>query len=197
MLEPPPRQPDDLDVLLAQKRLSGAEYDAIAQRVLAQAGRPARTRRIALYAAPILAAAAALLLVLLPRTDGLRSKGVQGPGTGLELLCGSGQLDRCEQGQLLTLRVEDVAAPGYLHAWAEPVAGGERIWYFAGDSAVPVTPKPGPQLLDRAVRVGAQHAPGQYRVHMVLAPARLERDALLGATDSAWTAVTTSLEISR
>jgi hypothetical protein len=198
MLEPPPREPDELDALLARKRLSGPEYDFIAARVLDQASRPARAKRVALYALPALAAAAVLALAILPGTDdGLRPKGASSTQPALELVCGSGTPGSCPQGELLTFRVEDVRKSGYLHAWAEPAGGGERVWYFEGTRAVPVEARSGPQVLRRAVRIGDQQPPGRYRIRLVLAAAPLDREALLQHTGDALADTTTWLEVIR
>src|SRR5687768_8824056 len=114
-MQEPPRKPDQLDVLLARKRLSGPEYDLIAARVLDGASRGARARRVALYAAPTLAAAAALVVALvLPRSDGMRAKGARTATPALEIACAIGGASSCPRGALLTFRVEDAPAAGYL-----------------------------------------------------------------------------------
>src|SRR5690242_7880096 len=114
-----PRKPDQLDALLARTRLSGPEYEFIAARVLDGVSRGARAKRLALYVAPALAAAAALVVALtLPDSDELRAKGARTAAPALEVACAGGGASSCPSGALLTFRVEDAAAPGYLHAWA-------------------------------------------------------------------------------
>ena len=72
---------------------------------------------------------------------------------------------------------------GMLMAWADPMNGGERIWYFPtgdGDTA-PVAPAAAIQTLRRGVRIGSEHAPGKYLVHLVLARRPLSRSEALAA----------------
>jgi hypothetical protein len=193
-MEEPPRKPDQLDALLARKRLSGPEYDFIAARVLDGVSRGARIRRVALYAAPALAAALVIAIVL-PGSDGLRAKGAHTRAPALEIACAIGGASSCPRGAVLTFRVEDAIEGGYLHAWAEPGAGGERVWYFSGPEAVPVEAGRGLHVLRRGARIVAGQAPGRYAVRLVLARERLDREALLDRPRAVLADVTVPLEV--
>jgi hypothetical protein len=75
-------------------------------------------------------------------------------------------------------RVSGAGDGGYLAAWAEPSAGGQRIWYLDG-ARVPANLEP--QLLPVAVTLGAEQPPGHYQIHLVLTQKPLSRDDLLAA----------------
>ncbi len=132
------------------------------------------------------AAAAVVLLVPRPESDGLRPKGRA--AAALEVACVGGTLAACPRGATLVFSVAlDPGHAGYLAAWAEPRAGGERIWYFSAETETPhvsgeaADTGDGVAVLKRGIRLGPEHAPGTYDVRLVVTAEPATRAALLGA----------------
>jgi hypothetical protein len=184
---PARRSDDDLDALLAHGRLSGAVRDRIFDRVAGEAGAGRRPGivwggrwSLGLGA---LAAAAAIVLVAIPREhappDALRAKGEGVPAVTLEVSCPGGTLAACPVGATLLFGAEGTGE-GFLAAYAQPRPAGERVWYFSADGESPMLrPMGGLQAASRAVRLGAEHAPGPYVLHLFLSRSPLTREALL------------------
>jgi hypothetical protein len=172
---------DELDALLARGKLSGPERDRMFERLAAGAAPP--RRRWWRLAVPLggLATAAVVLLVLFVGRDGFRERGER--GALLEVGCRDGARDRCPAGELLLFRVGGVDRPAWLAAYAEPVAGGERVWYFpTADGAAPaIEARAAPQVLAQGVRLGATQPPGRYNVKLVLLPSPPTRATALTA----------------
>src|SRR5262249_49600660 len=120
---------DELDRLLARGRLGGPRHERVLGKILAER----RWRRRMLWAAPALAMAAALVLILRPPDGGFRARG-GGEGPVIQVTCKDGQLEACPKGGTLVFRVDGATAGNYLIAWAEPVGGGSKIWYFAANA---------------------------------------------------------------
>jgi hypothetical protein len=186
------RKSDEIDHLLARGRMGGPAREEVLARVLdaqAPALAPWWRRAFAQYWAPVLAAAAILLFAIRPKDDRFTPKGAPSAGPALSVLC----VDACRPGSTLAFQVEDARAAAYLTAWAEPVAGGERVWYLEGTRA-PVDALAGMQTLKQAVRLGPSQPPGAYRVHLVLSAAPLSREVALG-THEAIAEVVVPLEV--
>ncbi|HEX7499961.1 MAG TPA: hypothetical protein VF524_06600 [Polyangia bacterium] len=75
-------------------------------------------------------------------------------------------LDACPTGSLLVVRAAGVR--GFVSAWAEPVGGGERIWYFSAETQSPrVDPALSPSAATtRAVKIGHEHVAPAYVVEI-------------------------------
>jgi hypothetical protein len=184
-VDPLSKDGSELNRLLSHGRLSGAEYDAVEQRILAQVA-PERTRARWQLFAPAVAAAAALALWL-----GLRAHepGYAEKGGGMlaggvvSVGCGAGAAHRCHLGDTLVFSVLGNVAPVYLIAYAEPL-GPEpsRIWYFprTGQTAPRVAAGPGTQVAPDGVRLGPPHVPGRYRVKVWLSESALDREQVAG-----------------
>ena len=73
------------------------------------------------------------------------------------------------------------ARTGYVSAYAEPVGGGERVWYFSAEHSAPAIAASGGATapLDAAVQIGPEHRPGRYFVHLVVAARPLSRSETL------------------
>lgn len=193
-MQPSPSD-NELDELLGRGTVGAARRDAILDRVLAQVKTErggVRRRRWPVAGLGVAVAAAAAWLLLVPRwshTDVpvFRAKGSSTPATttGMALECVGGQVDACLAGSLLVVRVSGLR--GYVAAWAEPVNGGERIWYFSADGYSPLvdgTAAPG-AVTSRAARIGAEHGPGTYRVQLRLTEKPMTQTELLqGAAGS-------------
>jgi hypothetical protein len=175
-----------LDSLLARGDLSGPESDRILETVLARRARRPLWRRLLIPVGGLtLATVASLLFVVGPLRDaGSSGFAARGGGTGpddLDVACLNGSRSSCPKGATLLFAARAGAPSGYLAAWAEPVGGGERIWYFSADGESPriAAASTGAQPLTRGVRIGPEHAPGEYRVHLVLSAAPLRKTELL------------------
>lgn len=186
-----PRPSDEeLDHLLSRGSVGAARRDAILQTVLVQAKterNAARRRRWSLAGLGLTLVAATTMLLLVPRgshTDAaFRAKGssaqVEAPRVRLE--CVGAPLHACPAGSLLVLRASGVR--GYISAWAEPINGGERIWYFSAESSSPLLDgiaEPD-TVTTRAARIGAEHAPGTYVAEIRLTAKPMTRAELLRA----------------
>lgn len=175
------RDDDGIDRLLARGRLSGGARERILARALAASAPRRRSwRRWLTIAVP--ATAALLLVVLWPRAA-FTPKGAPA-GVFFDVTCADGSGHACARGATLLFHLGGVVRPSSLAAWAEPDGGGERIWYFpAGndDAAVAVPAGALLQTLGRGVRIGPEHAPGRYTVHLVLSQRPLTRAEALAA----------------
>jgi hypothetical protein len=83
----------------------------------------------------------------------------------------------------LLFEVRGAEQPGFLSAYAEPADDNhaqERVWYFGGGSESPViTGGAGPEIVKRVVRLGNEHAPGRYRLRILLSARALSREEAL------------------
>ena len=177
---------DELDRLLARGKLGGPGHDRIVQAVLAGRAREGRRwRRPALVSSGLaLALAAGVALFAVPDRvrDDLRAKGPTAarPTPRLDVSCVGARLDACPVGATLLFATVGASPGGYLTAYAEPVAGGERIWYFSAEGRSPgVATSTGTEVAAEGVTVGAEHAPGEYRVRLWLTGRPVVRAAAL------------------
>jgi hypothetical protein len=189
-----PSNDEDLDALLGGGRLSGPARDRIFDKVAAEVAPQPRSRtRPGVWAFALAAAgAAAAVLIVAPRLTtrmqgGLRAKGDDGPGPAalqLDVACIGGTLSACPQGATLMFGASGAPSAGLLSAYAEPLEPGlERIWYFSADGESPrLSTSGGTEVVQRAVRVGPEHAPGHYRLHVFLTRAPASRAALLAGS---------------
>jgi hypothetical protein len=184
------------DELLAQGRLSGPARDRILDAALA-ASRPAARpvwQRVLVWAAPLTVAAVVLFMAFRPSE--FRPRG--GAGAVLDVGCRDGTLAACPAGTTLLFRVSAAPAGGFLAAFALRDGSREPIWYFptaAGDSPK-VSPDPETQTLAQGVRLGSEHVPGRYRIHLVLTRRALTRDqALAPPRDAVLAESDVSLEV--
>ncbi len=85
----------------------------------------------------------------------------------------------CARGDTLVFRVHDLKETAFLAAFALDESGA-RIWYFPTDDGevVRLEPSKRPQTLKRGVRIGSEHPPGVYRIHLVLSRRPLDRKAI-------------------
>jgi hypothetical protein len=182
------RSDDELDNLLARGALGGPGREQVLRNVLAAlpaAAPPWRRQAIAGVCA-FTAVAAAAVLVSWPRagrqTDAMRIKGA-GPAAAvrLDLGCAGAGLEACPIGATLVFAVAGATRPGYLAAYAEPMTpGGERIWYFSSVAAPAIGSGPGTHTSSQGVRVGHEHRPGEYLVHLLLTNRPSSKEALRG-----------------
>ena len=201
---------ESIHLLLGQGRPSGAQRERILEQVL-RASVPRRQPRwrqwLALSALPTAAATVAVIaFVVHPRDAGnptpssLTAKGSTG-SPAAELVLQAGCPGRppgsCRSGDQLVFEVAGARQAGWLAAWAEGT-GGTRIWYFpaADGRLAAVAPNPGRAVLDQGARLGAEHPPGRYTVHLVVLDAPADRAALLAGRAPARATAVVPLEIS-
>jgi hypothetical protein len=181
------RDDDDRSIrfLLAGGRLSGADHDRIVERLR----RPQRARTRApgwLLGLGALASVGAIAVAIGLRRPGdergaLTAKGAAPAGPVLEARCPDRPRGVCRLGDRLIFEVGGAPAGALLAAWAER-AGGERIWYFpTRDGRLASVPAgAGPGLVAEAARIGPEHAPGRYTLHLVVVAHAVDRAALVG-----------------
>jgi hypothetical protein len=187
------RSNDELDYLLAEGQLAGPVKDRILEKVLNEHGVApgvvplVRRRRLWMGAGGlVVAAAAAVVLVALPRGQigegTFTAKGAASEGASTSLVdvqCLRATLDACPSGATLVFGAAG-AAGGFLAAYSEPASGGERIWYFSKDGESPaLAPGDRTQPFLKAIRLGPEHAPGEFRIHLFVTRAPHTRAELL------------------
>jgi hypothetical protein len=184
--EDPPEE--ELDRLLARGHMGGPGRDRIVAKLLdARERRASWSRRRGAVAFGLMAAAALVLLMVRPK-EKFAAKGgaADGASLGASVTCleGSGT-QTCPVGGTLVIRLHDVASAGRLAAFAERAGTSSRIWYFpAADGASPeVLAGVAPQTLAKGIRVGPEHAPGHYTLHVLLLAHPLTRAAITAALE--------------
>jgi hypothetical protein len=129
---------------------------------------------------------AVVLLVARPRLDdgqwGAKGSGAQA-AVALDARCSEQAV--CRAGSTIVFSAFGARGDGYLGAYAQPVAGGERIWYFSAETDAPLVAASArsTQPAGRGVVVGAEHRPGVYQVHLFLSSAPLTQAVLLAGDD--------------
>jgi hypothetical protein len=175
-----------LDNLLARGRLGGRVRESILEQALRSADvipPPWYRSRFVLWGSPALAtvALAAMALVLRPATrDTIRSKGDPGRAIVVSAECGGPNPTSCTLSDTLLFRVEGVEEQLCLAAYAEPEAGGERIWFFPlADGTEPfVLGQKEPQVLRQGVNVRSLPV-GRYDIRVVLGARPLSKDEVI------------------
>lgn len=180
--------------MLGRGSMGAARRDAILQTVLARVRAEAPSRRSWRWAFAGFGAAATATAVLLfvgprfasPALSPFRAKGTANSSApSAEIDCLGATLAACPTGSLLVVRVAGVR--GYVSAWAEPVGGGERIWYFSAESRSPLV-EPAAMVsaaTSRAVKIGPEHAAATYLVQVRVTERPMGRDDLLRLPESA------------
>jgi hypothetical protein len=185
----PQRTDEEIDVLLGQGRVAPSVKDRVFDQVIADLARqePRRRARAPLLVGLFAVAGAAALLLLVPRPSdfGFRRKGAGSEGaTGMpvQIACVGGTLATCPVGATLLFSFQGEGS-GFLAAYAQPrTGGGERIWYFSGDGESPrLAAGNDTTVAPRAIRIGPEHAPGEYTVRLFFTRAPVARSLLTGA----------------
>jgi hypothetical protein len=181
----------ELNRLLARGRLSGAEYDAVEQRIFeAITPRRARAKWPFVGSALALAAGLALWLGLGSAPSHYGEKGGSTPAGGVVGLgCPGAAPHTCRLGDTLLFSVLGNTAPVYVVAYAERLDASEpsRIWYFphADGTAPRVEVAAGTNVAREGVRLGPPHVKGRYRVKVWLSDAPVERERAAKLTEPA------------
>jgi hypothetical protein len=147
-----------------------------------------RPRLAAAFALPVAAAVALWLaggrtLTRWGSAEGtFEARGSSAAPARVDAICTGGPLTACPRGSRLVFHGWAGAGQGFLSAYAEPVGGGERIWYFSAEGE---SPRLGPDAVDRSVVVGPEHVALRYRVHAVVGTRPLSRAEAVAANDPA------------
>jgi hypothetical protein len=161
-----------LERLLAHGYLSGSQYDEIERKVLKRSTKPRSMAALA-WGVPAGIVGSCLVAFLLIHTPGeapFTPKGGAESAIGV-IDVGCGRADHvCKAGDTLMFSVNTAVASGHLGAYAERLGAGkqDRIGYFptAGGSTPRVARTGGTVVLPEGVRIGPEHTPGRYRVHV-------------------------------
>jgi hypothetical protein len=182
----PQRTDEEIDVLLGQGRVPPSVKDRVFDRMIADLARqePRRRARAPLLVGFFAVAGVAAVLLLVPRSfdSGFRRKGPGPEGLAaaipVQLACVGGTLAACPVGATLLFSFQGENT-GFLAAYAQPRGGGERIWYFSGDGESPqVAAGNGTTVAPRAIRIGPEHASGDYTVRLFVTRAPAPRALL-------------------
>jgi len=181
----------DLDALLAHGTLSGQTRERVLDGVLDRVS-PSRQRRSAMVAAAILFQAAAAVAVWFGGARALTKPGASSSAfeargsasrtVGVDAVCSGGPMAACPRGSLLVFHGWPDTRPSYLAAFADPMGGGQRVWYFSIENE---SPRLGPGAVDQAVLVGPEHAVGRYVIHVVVSTRPLSRTEAVTSSDEA------------
>jgi hypothetical protein len=167
----------ELDRLLGRGRLSRPQKEAILDEALPRSSR--RWSRVGwrLFA-PVAAVGLVALIGLRRGGERWRAKGggADADAPMVSASCGGA----CARGGTLMFRVGHLRESAWLAVFAI-APSGERIWYFPTEAGeLPeLRAHEEPELVPRGVRLGAEHAPGRYRVETLLLRQRLARDAIV------------------
>jgi hypothetical protein len=172
---------DELDRLLSRGGLGQEQKRRMLGNVLASVEAAATPRRRSRWRWPAVAvlslSGAVAVAALWARPSGetrpdFREKGAPAAVPILAMSCLGGSLGACPAGSRLAFWLEGgPQEPGVITAYADPVAGGERVWYLTNEKA------------PRAALIGKEQPSGRYRVTVVLTRHPVAR-AELAALDS-------------
>jgi hypothetical protein len=181
----------DLDALLARGALSGSARERVLDGVLGRVS-PSQPNRAVRFAAAIVVPAAAAVAVGIggvrwlakpePSDSTFEARGSVSRRVRVDAVCTGGPMAACPRGSRLVFHGWPDMRPSYLSAFADPVGGGERIWYFSGENE---SPRLGSGAVDRAVVVGPEHTVGRYVIHVVVSTRPLSRAEALASSDAA------------
>jgi hypothetical protein len=185
---------DEIDYLLSRGKLGGSQRSRILKAALtaSREGFWARWRRPFRWGAGglvLATGAAALVLGFRAPTDGAAGFRAKGPDEAplITLACLGAMVTACPTGARLVFALDGGHDEGgFLTAYAEPTAAGERIWLLTNEPvAAPAADSPS-RVVGKAALVGEGQPPGRYRVRAVLTRRPVAREALpaLAAADT-------------
>jgi hypothetical protein len=181
---------DDIDHLLSRGGLGRQQKERALAHVLAtlpprpaQAGR----RRWWIWGGTgtlSLAAGVAILALWLrgPGPDGdLRDKGAAAGAPVVDMTClggSGGSISACPRGSRVAFSLEGGRAEaGFVTAYADPIAGGQRVWYLTNQPVdAPAAGASGAvRVVAKAAIVGDEQPPGRYRVEVTVTRRAVDR----------------------
>jgi hypothetical protein len=181
---------DSIRFLLSRSRLSGADHDRILDKILPPSAETRRRRRRLAWGAASLGFAATMALVFKlasrhPAADDRQWLAAKGAATGplLSVRCPDRAPGQCRPGDKLLFEADGATRGGWLAAYAED-RRGERIWYFptADGRLAEIPPSDGYSIVREVARIGSEHAPGPYTVHLMMLAHPADRAAVLGSS---------------
>jgi hypothetical protein len=177
---------EEIERLLSRGGLGREHKLQLLQRVLASVPTAATGRRRAPWrwrAVGVLSLSGALAVAALwGRPSGqasstLRAKGTPAAVPIIAMSCLGGSLVACPTGSRIAFWVEGGPRleggreePGFVTAYADSIARGERVWYLTNEAlSAGTSPSTGsPRAVSRAALVGKDQPNGRYRVSVVL-----------------------------
>lgn len=171
-------------LLSGRNSLSRVEKDRILERVLAEVAPARRFAPRPLHWVGAAAAVAGLVLVAAILTrDGrepeLAARGGAAAVAGLAVSCPGSPSGACRPASTMVFDLSRSGGYRYFAAFGRR-SDGTVLWYFpvAGGRSVDLEAGLRDGLLDRGVRLGADHPPGRYRIHGIFSVEPLDREAI-------------------
>jgi hypothetical protein len=171
---------EELDHLLSRGGLGREHKERLLRGVLASVAIPAPARRQGRWlwqtvAGLSLAGGLATFALWGRPSDGarpaLRAKGAPALAPVVGMSCLGGSPNACPNGSRIAFWLEgNTKDAGFITAYADSVAGGERVWYLTNEATPVVPPNPveSPRVIPKAALIGGEQPVGQYRVHAVV-----------------------------
>lgn len=176
-----PHLPDDeIDYLLSRGGLGYGQKERLLQGVLPSVAAPLPSRRRWRWlrqtvAGLSLAGGVATFAIwgrpFAEKASALRAKGTPSLGPVVGMTCLGASLAACPSGSRIAFWLEGVTADtGFVSAYADPLPGGERVWYLTNEPAPVGSPggTESPRVIPKAALIGREQPTGQYRVHLVV-----------------------------
>src|SRR6185295_10511847 len=103
-----------------------------------------------------------------------------GVGPVLQARCPNREPGHCRPGDRLVFEVDGATEGGLLAAYAQR-ASGERVWYFPtmDGRLATVRAQPGHDVIGEGARLGDEHPPGPYEIHLMLLDGPADRAQLI------------------
>lgn len=170
---------DEMDHLLSRGGLGRAHKERLLRGVLGSVAVPAPSRRRPRWlwqtAAGLSLAGGVAVFALWGRPFGetgsaLRAKGAPSLGPVVGLSCLGGSLNACPAGSRIAFWLEGGPnkQAGFITAYADSAAGGERVWYLTNEAAAALSsPAESPRVVPKAALIGREQPAGHYRVHVI------------------------------
>jgi hypothetical protein len=118
----------------------------------------------------------------------LRDKGAAAGTPVVDMTCLGGSIGACPRGSRVAFSLEGGRAEAaFVTAYAEPIAGGQRVWYLASqpvDAPAAGAPR-SVRVVSKGAIVGDEQPPGRYRVEVAVTRRAVDRADLprLGPAD--------------
>jgi hypothetical protein len=181
---------DEVDHLLSRGGLGREHKARLLQNVLASmpaVGPPRprpRWRRQAVGALSLMAGLAIVALWWRPSVSTVsefRAKGAAMPVPVIGMSCLGGSVGACPRGSRIAFWLEGgTQEAGFVTAYADPVGGGERVWYLTNEptAARSLGSAESPHVIPRAVLVGPEQPSGRYGVEVILSRSPVKHEDL-------------------
>jgi hypothetical protein len=188
-----PKSDDEIDYLLSRGKLGGSQRQRILDKALAASRCPFWTRwgrHFAWGAGGLVLATgtAAFLLMFRAQGDGTTAAfRVKGPGDAplITVSCLGAEVRACPRGSKVAFSLDGGHDQGgFLTAYADPTAGGERVWYLNNEPVAAPQGEATPRVIRKAALIGDGQPPGAYIVHAIFSRHPVAREALAGLTSA-------------